>query len=107
VQIDINADRIGLRYPVEVGLVGDAATVLADLVPLLPRHSDRSVLETAHQGVADYWALHRAQAADHRRPMRPQTVVEALTDTPPDRAVVTGDAGAVTHGPRGCGCAGA
>lgn len=96
VQIDINADRIALRYPVEVGLVGDTSTVLTDLIPLLSRHEDRSFLETAQQGVADYWAMHRAQAADHRRPMRPQTVVEALTEALPDRAIVTGDAGAVT-----------
>ena len=96
VQIDINADRIALRHPVEVGLVGDTTTVLTALLPLLERHDDRTFLETAQAGVADYWAMHREQAADHRRPMRPQTVVEALTNALPDRAIVTGDAGAVT-----------
>jgi thiamine pyrophosphate-dependent acetolactate synthase large subunit-like protein len=96
VQIDINADRIGLRYPVEVGLVGDTTTVLRELIPRLERHTDRSFLETAQENTREYWRLHRVQAADHRRPMRPQTVTEALTDALPDGAIVTGDAGTVT-----------
>ena len=40
VQIDMKPDRIGLRYPVEVGLVGDAKATLAALIPLLTRQSD-------------------------------------------------------------------
>ena len=96
VQIDINADRIGLRYPVEVGLVGDASTVLRELIPMLTRHEDRSFLAKAQQDAQEWWALHREQAADHRRPIRPQTVTEALSDALPDQAIVTGDAGTVT-----------
>jgi thiamine pyrophosphate-dependent acetolactate synthase large subunit-like protein len=96
VQIDINADRIGLRYPVEIGLVGDTATVLRAMIPMLTRHEDRSFLETAQRDAQEWWALQREQAADHRRPIRPQTVTEALSDALPDGAIVTGDAGTVT-----------
>ena len=42
VQIDMKPDRIGLRYPVEIGLIGDAKATLAALIPLLQRQSDRS-----------------------------------------------------------------
>ena len=41
VQIDMKPDRIGLRYPVEIGLVGDAKATLAALIPLLQRQTDR------------------------------------------------------------------
>ena len=41
VQIDLDPTRIGLRYPVDVGLVGDAASDPAELLPLLPRNEDR------------------------------------------------------------------
>jgi thiamine pyrophosphate-dependent acetolactate synthase large subunit-like protein len=47
VQIDVNPARIGLRYPVEVGLVGDSQRTLRELLPLLQRKKDRSFLEKA------------------------------------------------------------
>jgi pyruvate dehydrogenase (quinone) len=43
VQIDIDATRIGLRTPVDVGLVGDCKSVLTALLPLLRRKDDRYV----------------------------------------------------------------
>jgi pyruvate dehydrogenase (quinone)/pyruvate decarboxylase len=53
VQIDMKPDRIGLRYPVEIGLVGDAKATLAALIPLLQRQSDRGFLLEAqgHEGL--------------------------------------------------------
>jgi thiamine pyrophosphate-dependent acetolactate synthase large subunit-like protein len=44
VQIDIDPRRIGLRYPVEVGLVGDCRHTLDELLPLLQRKDDREFL---------------------------------------------------------------
>ena len=54
VQIDMKPDRIGLRYPVEIGLVGDAKATLAALIPLLQRQSDRGFLEEAQSRMADW-----------------------------------------------------
>ncbi|MGI8469297.1 MAG: thiamine pyrophosphate-binding protein, partial [Pyrinomonadaceae bacterium] len=51
VQIDDKADRIGLRFPVEVGLIGDAKPTLAALLPYIERNEDRSFLETAQAGM--------------------------------------------------------
>src|SRR5947207_2538698 len=57
VQIDIDATRIGLRYPVEVGLTGDARATLEELVPLLTRRSDRAFLEWAQEKMGEWREL--------------------------------------------------
>ena len=48
-QIDIDGKFIGMRYPYEVNLVGDAAATLRALIPHLQRKEDRSWRE-AHRG---------------------------------------------------------
>jgi thiamine pyrophosphate-dependent acetolactate synthase large subunit-like protein len=96
VQIDLHGDRIALRYPVEVGLVGDAATTLRALAPLLARKSDRSFLEQAQRGMADWWDLMRRQAERTDTPMKPQVLTWQLSELLPDGAILTGDAGTVT-----------
>jgi len=67
VQIDDKADRIGLRFPVDVGLVGDARPTVAALSRMVERKSDRSFLEQAQAGMRDWWELMRTRAmrADH------------------------------------------
>src|SRR5690606_38344568 len=57
VQVDIDATRIGLRYPADVGLVGDSKTTLQALLPLLQRREDRSFLEKAQSGMREWWQL--------------------------------------------------
>ena len=54
VQIDIDPRRIGLRYPVEVGLVGDSRATLAALLPLLRPQTDRAFLESAQERMRDW-----------------------------------------------------
>ena len=57
VRIELDAMRIGLRSPVEVGLVGDSRRTLEALVPLLRRKTDRSFLERAQAGMEAWRAL--------------------------------------------------
>ena len=57
VQIDDQADRIGLRFPVEVGLVGDARATLAALNQFIETKDDRSFLENAQTEMQDWWKL--------------------------------------------------
>src|ERR1700758_946321 len=57
VQIELDPKRIGLRYPVEVGLVGDSGATLRELIPLLRRQEDRSFLNAAQAGMKDWWQL--------------------------------------------------
>jgi thiamine pyrophosphate-dependent acetolactate synthase large subunit-like protein len=57
VQIDLDPTRIGLRFPVNVGLAGDCKRTLELLLPFLKPKKDRSFLETARKGMKHWWEL--------------------------------------------------
>ena len=46
IQIDIKPEKIGLRYPVEIGLVGDSKLILSSLLPLLDQRYDLEFLKS-------------------------------------------------------------
>jgi len=96
VQLDDRPERIGLRYPVEVGLVGDAKATLKALVPLLPRSVDRTFLERTQQQMADWWKLVEARGTRVDTPMKPQVVAWNLSQLLEPDAILTGDSGTVT-----------
>ncbi len=96
VQIDDKPERLGLRYPVDVGLAGDAAATLRELSPLLARNDDRGFLEAAQRGMDDWWALMAQRSTDDQIPMRPQVPAWALNEALSDDAIVCGDSGTVT-----------
>ena len=96
VQIDIDAVRLGLRYPVELGLAGDARATLEKLLPRLERHDDRKFLETAQQGMRDWWELIETQSTREDKPMKPQVVAWELGKRLSDDAIVSTDSGTVT-----------
>lgn len=96
VQIDVDPARMALRYPIEVGLAGDAGTTLEALLPLLRRRTDRSFLEQAQRTTQQWWEALRAQAGEDVSPMRPQTITWQLSELLPDNAILTSDAGTVT-----------
>jgi pyruvate dehydrogenase (quinone)/pyruvate oxidase len=97
VQIDDRPERIGLRYPVKVGLAGDARLTLQELEPLLEPRSDRSFLEQAQAEMEDWRALQaeRAQPVDGE-PIKPDAVPHHLSRALADRAILCGDSGTVT-----------
>src|ERR671930_172742 len=96
IQIDDRPERIGLRYPVEVGLVGDAKATLQALVPLLPENEDSSFLEEAQEGMRDWWELMEEQGTSSDTPMKPQVVSWDLGKALRDDAILCGDSGTVT-----------
>jgi pyruvate dehydrogenase (quinone)/pyruvate oxidase len=96
VQIDIDPTRLGLRYPVEVGLVGDARATLQLLLPKLRRREDRSFLERAQAGMKDWWELMDARATRESVPLKPQMVAAELDRLLADDAIVTTDSGTIT-----------
>jgi pyruvate dehydrogenase (quinone) len=96
VQIDDRPDRIGLRYPAEVGLCGDAKLTLAELLPLLETRSDRSFLEQAQAEMRDWRALQAQRAEPHEAPMKPDAIPYHLGQALADRAILCGDSGTVT-----------
>ena len=97
VQIDIKGEHIGLRYPVDVGLIGDSRSTLGALLPLLQQNTNRSFLADAQSQVRDWNSLLDRVAATERSPLRPQMVLRALSDALSDDAVVSLDCGANTH----------
>ncbi len=96
IQIDDKADRLGLRYPIEVGLLGDSKPTVAALSKLIERKDDRSFLETAQKGVKDWWDLMETRAMRDETPIKPQRVAWELSKLAADDAIVSGDSGTNT-----------
>lgn len=96
VQIDIDPKMIGIRYPVEAGLVGDAVRVLRALLPRLDHHQDRSFLEQAQAGMRDWWDLMRERGTRADVPMKPQVVAHELNKLLADDAIIATDSGTIT-----------
>jgi pyruvate dehydrogenase (quinone) len=96
VQIELDPARVGLRYPVEVGLVGDSRRTLEALLPLLERHRDGAFLERAQAGMKDWGALMEARGTRTDTPMKPQVVAWELGRRLGPDAVVACDSGTIT-----------
>ena len=98
VQIDMDPVRIGLRYPVEVGVVGDSRAALKNLLPLLRRNEQTngaSFLKTAQEGMRDWWQLMEERSGDDQTPMNPQVVAWELDKRLAPNAIVSSDSGTV------------
>ncbi len=96
VQLDIDASRIGLRYPVEVGLVGDTKCSLTALIPLLRRKKNRRFLENAQSAMKSWRKKMTADAEIMTTPMKPQVIAHELGMRLPENAIVTSDSGTIT-----------
>lgn len=95
IQIEIDPTRTGLRHPVDVGLVGDCATVLRALLPLVSRKADRAFLETAQERMVKWNELMELRGTRQDLPMKPQTVAHALNAVLDDDAIVSADSGTI------------
>jgi pyruvate dehydrogenase (quinone) len=93
VQIDIDARMLSIRYPMEVNLVGDSATTLRLLRPLLKRKQDHSWRRKIERDVADWWKTLEARAMNDAHPINPQRVFWELSPRLPDRVILTCDSG--------------
>jgi len=96
VQIDAEPSRLGLRFPIDVGLCGDARATLQALLPHITRRSDRAFLERAQAGMKAWRELLRTQAAREEIPMKPQVIAAALNDLLADDAIISTDSGTIT-----------
>jgi pyruvate dehydrogenase (quinone) len=97
VEIEIDASRIGIRYPVDVPLVGDAGETLRALNGRLRRKGDRSWREEIERQVAEWWRVVEARALQDGDPMNPQRVAHELSERLPDDAILTADSGSSTN----------
>ena len=96
VQIDSNAQRIGLRYPTEVGLVGDSKKTIQALVPLLKRNSYRRFLEGAQKDMKAWQAGIEKEGTNMSTPMKPQVVGWELGKRTKENAIIVSDSGTNT-----------
>jgi len=96
VQIDIDETHIGLRFPMDVGLVGDSKATLQALIPQLARKEDRSFLEKAQKNKRDWVKGLEAEGTRMEMPMKPQVVAHVLSELVAEDAIITGDSGSNT-----------
>ncbi|HWD98283.1 MAG TPA: thiamine pyrophosphate-dependent enzyme [Bryobacteraceae bacterium] len=96
IQIDLDPARIALRYPVEVGLVGDSRNTLRQLLHRVKRNENRGFLEKAQSGMKDWNQLMLTRSTDMSTPMKPQVVAHELGKRIPSNAIVTSDSGTIT-----------
>ncbi|TCK84205.1 thiamine pyrophosphate-requiring protein [Paraburkholderia sp. BL9I2N2] len=98
VQIDLKADMLSLRYPMEVNLVGDSAQTLSALLPLLEEKKDRKWREQIEDWTADWWkTLDKRAHEPGKDAVNPQRTVWELSKRIPSNAIVTSDSGSVAN----------
>jgi pyruvate dehydrogenase (quinone) len=93
VQIDIDGKFIGMRYPTEVNLVGEAKATLHRLLPLVRRKENRAWRQKVERNVADWWETVRKQSMVDADPVNPMRVVSELSERAPEDLIVTADSG--------------
>ncbi|HEX3802023.1 MAG TPA: thiamine pyrophosphate-requiring protein [Solirubrobacteraceae bacterium] len=93
VQIDIDGRMLGIRYPMEANLVGDAAETLRALIPRLERKQDRGWREQIEANVTAWWRLTEERAHETADPINPQLVFWELSKRLPDGAILSADSG--------------
>jgi pyruvate dehydrogenase (quinone) len=97
VQIDLDATRLGIRYPMEVNLAGDAGETLRALIPLLERKADRSWRSDLEDEVDRWWRILADRAEIEASPLNPLKVFHELSPRLPDGCVITADSGSGTN----------
>ena len=98
IQIDIKPNNIGLRYPVEIGLVGDSKLVLSELLPLLQQRSEteRGFLKSKQDAMVDWNKLLKEQSTRTDKPIKPQVIADAVSELLEDNAIISVDCGTNT-----------
>jgi len=97
VQIDIDAGMLSIRFPMEVGLVGDAGQTLRALLPRLEQKSANEWRKSIAAEVGTWWKTLEQRARQPARPVNPQRVTFELSPRLPDRAIITSDSGSCAN----------
>jgi pyruvate dehydrogenase (quinone) len=99
VQIDLKGRMQGIRYPVDVMLIGDSKETLKELQPLLKRKTDRSWQEEIKKGVAEWWKLmdDRGKPEMNDGKLRPQGLFQVLSPMLPDNCLISSDSGSAAN----------
>ncbi|HET9806760.1 MAG: thiamine pyrophosphate-dependent enzyme [Deltaproteobacteria bacterium] len=117
IQIDIKSEKIGLRYPIEIGLVGDSKTVLSELLPLLNNkigtnnnvikndyknnkndisNTSLQFLQSMQKSMEKWNEIMKEQSNRYDNPIKPQVIANAVSEELKDNAIVSADSGSNT-----------
>ena len=96
IQIDIKAEKIGLRYPVEVGLVGDSRLTLAALLPLLWQKRNLDFFRSKQHAMKNWIDLLKERSTRTDKPIKPQVIAAAVSAELKDDAIISVDSGTIT-----------
>src|SRR5579884_997197 len=97
IQIDIDGRLVGIRYPMELNLIGDSKQSLRALIPLLKRKTDRSWREKIESDIRDWWKVVEARAKESANPINPEYVAWELSPRLPDNCIVSADSGTTAN----------
>ena len=97
VQVDIDGSRLSLRYPMEVNMVGDSATTLRALLPMLKQKTDKAWTDEIESNLKSWWQTLKDRAMDSAEPLNPQRVFYELSPRLPENAIITADSGSVAN----------
>ncbi|MER7243216.1 thiamine pyrophosphate-requiring protein [Kribbella sp. NPDC000426] len=97
IQIDVDPTMIGMRYPFEVNLVGDASRTLHELLALVRPKNERSWLEGIEANVRRWWEVMERRAHTSADPINPELVFHELSPRLPDDAIVAADSGSAAN----------
>ncbi|ELR73116.1 Pyruvate oxidase [Fulvivirga imtechensis AK7] len=97
IQIDIDANQLGIRYPTEVNLHGDSKETLRELIPLLKRKENREWRNKIEENVAEWWKVLEARAMNSADPVNPQRVFWELSSRLPDNCILSADSGSAAN----------
>jgi pyruvate dehydrogenase (quinone) len=97
VQIDISGRMLNLRYPMEIGLIGDSKATLRELIPHLRAKQDRDWRQRIEQDVARWWSVLEDRAMNEAKPINPQRVFWELSPRLPDNCILTCDSGSAAN----------
>jgi pyruvate dehydrogenase (quinone) len=96
IQIDIKPEKIGLRYPVEIGLVGDSKLILSALLPLVNQKDDLEFLKSKQKAMKHWNRLLEEKSTRTDKPIKPQVIAKAVSEELEDNAIISADCGTNT-----------
>jgi pyruvate dehydrogenase (quinone) len=97
VQIDLDGTLIGMRYPYELNLVGDARSTLRALIPLLEHKSDRTWQAGIKKNVARWWDVMDAESHVAAKPVNPMRIFSEFSAQAPENCIIAADSGSAAN----------
>lgn len=93
VQVDMDPKMISRRYPVQVGLLGDSAVILPELIKKLPEMRNEEYLEHVAAVKKQWEDKKQKEIQSDAAPVRGPQIMKALQDVVASNAIISNDVG--------------